>query len=138
MKRYIIDTNALISYVTNRNLDQQRKIAGIFQEAAELKGIILCPQNVLTEFVFVLEKVYLVPKKEIQMMIRDFLSLPGIELINEIDFATVFEFWPDVLPDFGDAIVASLGSLYRGSVILTFDLQFMRALKRLRLPVERL
>ena len=64
MKRYILDTNALISYVTDRNPDQQRKIARIFQLAAKLREVILCPQNVLTEFIFVLDKVYGVPKND--------------------------------------------------------------------------
>lgn len=138
MKRYIIDTNALISYVTDRDPDQQRKIVGIFQEAAELRGVILCPQNVLTEFIFVLDKVHGVPKKQIQMMAKDFLAMPGIELVHEIDFTTVFNFWPETISDFGDAIVASLGSLYRGSAILTFDLKFIHSLKKLRLPVKKL
>ncbi|MDI6754563.1 MAG: hypothetical protein QME78_09245 [Thermodesulfobacteriota bacterium] len=39
--------------------------------------------------------------------------------------------------DFGDAIVASLGSVYKGSVILTFDLKFIHTLKKLGLPVEK-
>lgn len=137
MKKYIIDTNALISYVTDRNPDQQRKIARIFQEAVRLKGMILCPQNVLTEFIYVLDKIYRIPKKDIRMMVKDFLILPGMELVDEIDFNTVFKYWPEALPDFGDAVVASLGELYRGSVIVTFDHRFILALKKLRLPVEK-
>lgn len=54
MKKYILDANALISYVTDRNPDQQKKISNIFQEVVRLKGVILCPQNVLTEFIYVL------------------------------------------------------------------------------------
>lgn len=46
MKKYVIDTNVLISFVTDRNPDQQEKAARIFQEVAGLKGVILCPQNV--------------------------------------------------------------------------------------------
>jgi len=138
VKRYIIDTNALISYVTDRNPDQQRKIAEVFEEAAISKGVILCPQNVLTEFIFVLDKVYGVEKNEIQMMVRDFLSLPGVELIHEIDFTALFDLWPDVLRDLGDAIVASVGCLNRGSTILTFDLKFIHILKKLRLPFKKI
>ena len=58
MRTLVIDTNALISFVTDRNPVQQEKIAVIFDEAARLKIAILCPQNVLTEFVYVLEKIY--------------------------------------------------------------------------------
>ena len=52
MKKRVIDTNALISFVTDRNPDQQEKAAAIFEDAARLKATILCPQNVLTEFVY--------------------------------------------------------------------------------------
>jgi len=33
--------------------------------------------------------------------------------------------------------VASLGHLYKGSVIVTFDLKFIHTLKKLGLPVEK-
>ena len=137
MKEYIIDTNALISYVTDRNPDQQRKISEFFQEAEKIKGIILCPQNVLTEFIYVLDKVYGVSKDDIRMMVEDFLAMPGIDLVHEIDFPTVFNFWPEPLADFGDAIIASLGILHKGSVILTFDRKFSQTLRRLGLAVEK-
>ena len=136
MKKYIIDTNALISYVTDRHPDQQKRIAGIFQEVAKLTAVILCPPNVLTEFIYVLDKVYGVSKPDIQMMVKDFLAMPGIELIQEIDFVSVLKFWPDAIPDIGDAIVASLGSLNKGTPIVTFDLKFMRALRRIGVLVE--
>lgn len=137
MKKYIIDTNALISYVTDRSPDQQQKVARIFQEVVKMKGVILCPQYVLTEFIYVLDKVYGISKNDIQMMVRDFLAMPGIELVHEIDFDTVLKFWPEAISDFGDAILASLGSLYKGSVILTFDLKFIHSLKKLGVPVEK-
>lgn len=53
MKKYVIDTNALISFVTDRNLKQQQIMKGIFEKASLLKGIILCHSHVLTEFVYV-------------------------------------------------------------------------------------
>jgi predicted nucleic-acid-binding protein len=137
VKKYIIDTNALISYVTDRHPDQQKKMAGIFQEVVKLKAVILCSPNVLTEFIYVLDKVYGVPKTDIQRMVKDFLALPGIQLVHEIDFESVLKFWPESLPDFGDAIVASLRTLYKGSVIVTFDLKFIHALRKFGLPVEK-
>ena len=70
-------------------------------------------------------------------MVKDFLGMPGIQLVHEIDFGSVLKFWPESLPDFGDAIVASLGSLYKGSVIVTFDHKFIHVLRKLGLPVEK-
>ena len=75
MKTYIIHTNALISFITDRNIAQQEIIADIFKNAARLKKTIFCPQNVLTEFIYVMEKVYEVPKITIQAMIQKFIVL---------------------------------------------------------------
>ena len=72
MKTYVIDNNALISFVTDRNAAQQQKIADLFDEAVRLESTVLCPQNALTEFVYVLDKVYGIPKRQIRSMIRDF------------------------------------------------------------------
>jgi predicted nucleic-acid-binding protein len=71
VKQYVIDTNALISFVTDRNPEQQAKISKIFRTAAQLKSRILCPQNVLTEFIYVLDKVYGVSPNKIKKMIFD-------------------------------------------------------------------
>ena len=133
MKKYIIDTNALISFVTDRNPDQQKKIAPLFESAAHLKALILCHQYVLTEFIHVMDRVYHVPKDEIGRMIADFVDMPGIEVIHEIDFKAVLTCWPDPIPDFGDAVIASVGKITKRSVIVTFDRKFSSNLKSLGL-----
>lgn len=46
MKKYIIDTNALISFVTDRNPEQQQKITPLFESAANMKARIICHQSV--------------------------------------------------------------------------------------------
>ena len=130
MKKYIIDTNALISFVTDRNPDQQQKIAPLFESAANLKALILCHQYVLTEFIYVMDRVYHVPKEEIRRIINDLVDMPGIEVIHEIDFTTVLSCWPDPIPDFGDAVIASVGKI-RKSAIVTFDRKFAKNLKSL-------
>lgn len=133
MKKYIIDTNALISFVTNRNLDQQKKIASLFESAAHLKVLILCHQNVLTEFIHVMDRVYHVPKDEIGRMVIDFMDMPGIEVIHEIDFKAVMSYWPEPIADFGDAVIAAAGKIIKRSVIVTFDRKFAGNLKALGL-----
>ena len=132
MKKYIIDTNALIAFVTDRNPDQQQKVAPLFESAANLKALILCHQYVLTEFIHVMDRVYHIPKDEIGRMIADFVDMPGIEVIHEIDFNAVISYWPDPFPDFGDAVIASVGKIRR-SAIVTFDRKFIKNLKSLGL-----
>ncbi len=129
MKKYVIDTNALISFVTDRNPKQQRIMKGLLEYASVLKGVILCHHHVLTEFVYVMDKVYQVPKNEIKVMVKDFILLPGIEIIQDINSNTVLVYWPEVIPDFGDAIVAALCKSHKGSILVTFDQKLIRQIK---------
>ena len=54
-----------------------------------MKLVILCHQNVLTEFVYVMEKVYRLPKGEIHGMVKDFIAMPGIEIVHDLDCKTL-------------------------------------------------
>jgi len=130
VKKYIIDTNALISFVTDRSPVQQETIAGVFEDAARLRCVVICPQHVMTDFVFVMDKVYQVPKLEISGIVRDFIAMPGIELQHEIDFPTLLALWPSPIQDFGDAIVAAVCKSIKGSSVITFDARFIEALKK--------
>jgi predicted nucleic-acid-binding protein len=135
LKRYLIDTNALISFVTDRNPAQQEIVTPLFAAASRFKCTLLCPQFVLTEFVFVMDRVYQLPKEQINAMVRDFIAMPGVVLLQETDFSMLLSLWPASISDFGDALIAAAGKTQRGAVVVTFDEKFKTALKRLGLPV---
>ena len=135
MKRIIIDTNCLISFVTDRNLEQQQKIARLFADAARLKKIILCHHHVLSEFVYVLSSVYRLPDNNIHDMISDFIAMPGIELITDVNMDIILSYWPKHIPDYGDAIIAAQCKNSTRAAIATFDKKFKNALVTLGLPV---
>jgi len=134
MKIYIIDTNALISFITDRNPSQQELVAKIFKETAKLRAMVLCPQNVLTEFVYVMDKIYKIDKITIQTIIKEFVSMPGIEVIHDINLNILLFYWPERIPDFGDAVVASVCKANKGTIIATFDKKFIISLKNSNLP----
>lgn len=133
MKRYLMDTNALISFVTDRNPEQQEKVARLFESAQNLKAVILCHQHVLTEFIYVMDRIYNIPKDQINRMISDLIEMPGIETIQEIDLKATLSFWPDPIPDFGDAVIAASSMNRKGCAIVTFDRRFTANLKSLGL-----
>jgi predicted nucleic-acid-binding protein len=135
VKKHIIDTNALISFVTDRNPAQQAKIAGLFDSAAHLKIRVLCPQNVLTEFVYVMDAVYHIGKVEIKDIISDFINLPGIEVVDHVNLKTLFELWPENIPDYGDAIIAVVCRDTKGASAATFDRKFKAQLRKLDFEV---
>jgi len=133
VKKYVIDTNALISFVTDRNPAQQEIVAPLFAAAFRLKCTLVCHQFVLTEFVFVMDKVYGTEKETINVMLRDFIAMPGVEVRHETDFSVLLSLWPASIADFGDALVAATAKTVKGAVIVTFDVKFKAALEKLGL-----
>ena len=131
MKTYFLDTNALISYVTDRNPSQQEVVAPLFEAASRLKCSLLCHQFALTEFVFVMDKIYHSPKDTIRTMVQDFISMPGVTIIQQLDFPAVLPLWLETIPDFGDALVAGAAKTVKDCIVVTFDQKFKTGLKKL-------
>jgi predicted nucleic acid-binding protein len=138
MKEWVIDTHALISFVTDRSPDQQAKISRLFEDAANLKASILCPQNVITEFVYVLEKVYYLPSRRIGPIISDLIAMPGLKVVHEVDFDLLLSYWPDRIRQYGDALVASVCKSHKDSRVATFDRKLKSALHEMGLSVAEL
>ncbi|NQU65393.1 MAG: PIN domain-containing protein [SAR324 cluster bacterium] len=135
MRSVIIDTNSLISFVTDRNAIQQQKTAGLFEESARLRLSVICHQNVITEFVYVMEKIYEIEKEKIREIISDFLDMPGVSLAVDCNYKNIFELWPKQIPDYGDALIAALCWKTQNTSIATFDIKFKTALSKLSIPV---
>ena len=103
-----------------------------------MKAVILCHQHVLTEFIYVLDKIYQVPKDEIGRIIKDLIEMPGIEVIHEVDIKTVLSWWPDPISDFGDALIAATGKALSRTIVITFDRKFATKLKALGINTSAL
>jgi predicted nucleic acid-binding protein len=135
VKQFLIDTNALISFVTDRNPAQQEPVARLFEQAAQARVTVLCPQNVLVEFAYVMDKVYRQPKPLIRQMLTDFIALPGVTVVRDVDFAEVLDLWPEPVADLGDALVAATARGTKNTAVVTFDQDFIRAIKGLKIAV---
>lgn len=129
MTPLVIDTNALVSFVTDRNPGQQKKIAALLEKAARSETLVLCPQNVLTEFVYVMERIYRVEKGRISSMIADFMDLPGVEVVDKLDYARLLALWPSRIAEYGDAVVAAVCQAHKGSSVVTFDRKLIASLR---------
>lgn len=66
-------------------------------------------------------------------MLRGFVAMPGVEICQQTDFSTVLSFWPSKFADFGDALIAATGKVIKGTLIVTFDVKFKSAAKKLGL-----
>ena len=136
MKQIIIDTNCLISFVTNRNPAQQEKVARLLSDAATLRQTILCHHHALSEFVYVLGSVYQLSDQIIHDMITALIAMPGVKLVTDVDMETVLNYWPNHISDYGDAVIVGQCKNHKGSAIATFDKKLKNAAAALGLPIH--
>lgn len=130
MKRIVLDANVLLSYLTDRDPQQQEAAARLFNQAAEGEHALVLHQVAITEMVYVLRNVYRVEKIEIAAMIREVLALPGIIAMDEIVWSLLLDLWPGKFHDFGDAALAAVAIDGRYDAVATFDSPFARQLER--------
>ena len=137
MKQIIIDTNCLISFVTDRNLAQQQKIARLLDDAAKSKYTIFCHHHVLSEFVYVLSSVYQLSPTIIHGMITNLIAMPGITLVTDVNMETILSCWPNRISDYGDAVLVALckNCKSKRASIATFDKKLMSSSASLGLPI---
>jgi predicted nucleic acid-binding protein len=133
MKRVVLDTNVIASFLTDRDPGQQAKAAALLEAAARREIEIVLPQLVLAELIYVLQNLYQVPRAETAATVRDLLALPGVRTVDALPWPRVLELWPALIPDFADAALAAVCEQERFDAIATFDATFRRRLGRLGL-----
>ncbi len=138
MKNYLIDTNVLISFLTNRNIKQQKIITPYFKKVENCQSIITLHFNTITEFVYVLDKIYHVEEKEIHSLINHLIYTKGIKIVYDINEINVLKIWPEKTKDWGDAILTAYALDNKDSIILTFDKKFRSLLKSQKVSFEEI
>lgn len=130
MTRVLLDTNVLVSLLTDRDLEQQAAATRLFEKAADGKLQLILHQAVITELVYVLGNLYAVEATKVAAILDDLLATPGIEPVDEVSWPRLLDLWPVRFADFGDAVLASVASEIPGAAIATFDQKFVRRLRR--------
>ena len=140
MRRIVLDTNVLVSFLTDRNAEQQAQAAALFESAARAEAELMLHQTVIGEMVYVLRNLYRVERRDIARTLDDLLSTAGVTPVDEVIWSRVLALWPGAFPDFADAVLAAVTAQQRYDAVATFDQRFIRRLRRAGLahywPVE--
>ncbi|MDX1996556.1 MAG: PIN domain-containing protein [Thermoanaerobaculia bacterium] len=128
MRSVVIDTNALVSFLTDRHPEQQDEVRRIFQAAVEGALRLVVPLSVLSETVFVLTKQYGISPSAVAEVFRQLLAEPRITVGDHfLDLDDLLSLWPDSLPSFVDSLFAA-AVLRNGYEFATFDQKLSRFL----------
>ena len=130
MKDVLVDANVLVSFLTDRNKDQQELAADLFLAAREREHSLILHAISVSEAIYVLRNLYKIDPQEIADSIRQLLGLPGIASMGEVSWNLVFELWPGVIPNLGDAVLASVAAQIQCDAVATFDNNLRKKLRK--------
>ncbi|MGH9465345.1 MAG: PIN domain-containing protein [Thermoanaerobaculia bacterium] len=128
MRSLVLDTNVLLSFLTDRDPSQQQLAEKLFEAAARGELRLIVPQIVLVELTFVLRNLYQRSVEEIAETLSKALALPGVEPADPTAWALVLELWPRVVDGLPDALIAAVAKLGRHDGVATFDRRLARVL----------
>ncbi len=135
MRKFLIDTNCLVSYTTTRSKNQTERISGYIEDASNLKNEIIIISNIITEFVYTLQSIYEVDTKFTSKMLVDVFKNPGIKYHHGYFINQILALWPGKIKDYGDAVLAAAASELK-TPVLTFDKSFSNQLSNTNTPHE--
>lgn len=135
MKQIVLDTNVLLSFLTDRDAEQQLRADQLFQAAGRGQVRLVLPQIAVNELVYVLLNFYRVEPTAVAEILEDLLASPGLQPVHEVSWSRVLELWPNGIKDYADAVLAQVAREGGYDCIATFDQRFIRGLRREGLAV---
>lgn len=126
MKRVGVDTNVVVSFVTDRDPAQQSRAAALFGAATAGECLIVLPQAVISEAVYVLCNVYAVKPEVVSAVMRDLMSLPGVVSVDQVDWPAIWRCWPRRVKDYGDACLTVVARSGGFELLATFDAELAK------------
>jgi|SRR5579864_2405944 predicted nucleic acid-binding protein len=130
MKEILVDTDVLVSFLTDRNESQQRRAAALLRGATEREHTLAVHSMAIVETVHVLVQLYDADPLAVSQAMRKLLATPGVITVSDVPWSVVLESWPELIPSFGDAILVGVASEGRHDAVATFDLGLRKELSR--------
>jgi predicted nucleic acid-binding protein len=121
VQRVVIDANVFVSLLTGRHEKQHEAARALLQESEDGNLVAILPQFVVFEVTYVLQSLYNVSGDRLASMIRDLVSFPGVQTIDDCPWRRIFEVWPNPLSGLADASIVGVATTNRYEAVATFD-----------------
>ena len=125
----VIDANVLVSFFVDRDETQRTAAKALLLKAVDGEITAVIPQFVVFEISYVFQTMYAATGQRLATLIRDIITLPGAQVIDDCPWKRVLELWPDPLPSLADAAILALAVTNRYDAVATFDKKLARRVK---------
>ena len=122
----VLDTNVLIRYLANDNVDHSPRALRYLQSIEAGQGTVYLPEGVFIETVLVMiSEMYRKDREEVRRRLRPILAMPGIEMNHKRSYNLALDIFVDY-PRLSivDSICAAHSDRYDDKTVITFDRGF--------------
>ena len=121
----ILDTNLFLRYLHDGTETEKEEFRKLIGEAIRKGTIFYVPSIVIIEMIYVLEKVYGLPKSAVREIVESVFSLP-VEVENFEVILKALSLYEEKNLKFGDAMVLAYAQVREIKPIYTFDRDFKK------------
>ncbi len=121
MYKGIIDTSVLLRFLTSNSLEKKEKFKRLIKDADREKSILFIPLMVVIELVYVLEKIYRLPKEDVREKVESIEALSVIEIESEDVVLEALRIYIEEDLKFGDAMILAKSRTSGIKPVYTFD-----------------
>ncbi len=123
MKTLFLDTNIILRFLLRDVPDQFEIAKKVFVKQGGRK--VICLTEVIAEVVFVLEKVYGVPRREISELVLSFVQTAPVEIVNKKVIEWTLEQYGKTKLGYVDILLVGYAKMLGGEVV-SFDKKLMK------------
>lgn len=128
---YVIDTNVILRYLLADHEEFYNRARALMEQVRHGNKKILILDSVIAECVYVLLKVYNVPRKEIATKLAGILEYKGVVNSEKENLRKALAIFAEENVDIVDAFVFAFGSLEENREVFSFD-KDLKKLARIR------
>lgn len=121
MYKGMIDTSVILRFLTSNSIEKKEKFKRLLKETSEERSLLLVPLIVIIELVYVLEKIYKLPAKEVREKVESLETLSSVEIESEDVVLEALRLYAEENFKFGDAMVVAKSRVSGIKPIYTFD-----------------
>jgi len=131
----IVDTNVIIRYLVADVKELYLEAEKIFTEALTGKRKLFITQSVIAEVIFVLSKLYKIPRKDIAEAINFFLNVKSCKVQNEAAVRLALDIYQKSNLSFIDCLICAF-SKTENLELITFDKLLRNKCRKLPCQME--